>query len=888
MTWAALEPLWVGGLAVWCLLVGHLVLTGPWLDAPAKTYDWAQYMNVGILFPSLVLGWCLLPRVAGARWARAVQRVLVLVCLLAGGLFIAREGEPTVLLVAGAQLVVMREVLRGPDGKIRPALVGVGFAVTAIAWTLAIRMLFWLPFPEAVTLGLPSSLVVFAVLLLLVCAYVGADVRADEVRHVRLLSPANGVAILLIGLVAFRTDGLFDVSGELGAVHHWGVFVGPAELVRQGAWLYWDAPSPYGFLSILALAAFPFGTPWEALYVLHAAFLFVASVFLFLTLRSSRPGLVNWFGSLVITLAALFFIPAAQFLATHIYPSSGPYRFFWCYALLAVLIWEVRTLERSRAQRRVLIVGCMVWLLGVLWSPESAVYASVVWLPAYVFVVARRTLARGATWRGPRFDLHRAAAWLALPPLLLLVTLGTVVAYYVVRLGHAPDPIAYVDYLLTFSQGFAGLDMDPQGAILTFLLGFSALVMSAAYALRDGLPVRWLGLVVGLWGALWAPSSYFVGRADTYNLVRAFLPFACLAMGLLLWYLARRPGAGAWRMVSRLSVVPVLMVVLMLVGIDRLAVTAFAQRYELRDVTNIERRLPTIDPSLADLFATAGVRPDDPIVYGGSNLGNLLPVWDAGERRVVFTRAWLPTFPLALFAAIRGERKPVYLSRFVERARLGGWLVQRKEEGSIAVSPEADAYSPQSWFFDQLRATHAATKGFQNDGWSVVWFEYVGREAGGGATGDRVSPGLYRPGPRDILVDGRPQIAGEGLWASHGTGWYPAASPTGDRWATSPARLDVYSAEARVVDLRTTPLFAKPDPATGLSTLRVAANGGTPQAVAVRAGEPLRVAIDLRPGWNSVVLELAEGNFVGKDYDPKNTDPRPFSFQLTTIDIVTQ
>jgi len=34
--WNAIEPLWSVGLAIVCLLIGHLVLTAPWLDLRGK------------------------------------------------------------------------------------------------------------------------------------------------------------------------------------------------------------------------------------------------------------------------------------------------------------------------------------------------------------------------------------------------------------------------------------------------------------------------------------------------------------------------------------------------------------------------------------------------------------------------------------------------------------------------------------------------------------------------------------------------------------------------------------------------------------------------------------------------------------------------------------
>lgn len=872
--WAAVAPLWVAGLGLYCLLVAHLLLTGPWLDTPVKRYDWAQYLVLGLGFPTILLTWLLLPGAIGAPWARAVRMVLVLFCLAAAGWLIVLARQPVPILMAVFQIALMRRLLRGPNGAPRPGLAVAATATTVFAWGVADRLIWTGSFYGYMRTDFPFSLLSFLVLLLLVCAYVGAPDGRPGRRRVRLA--ADIVALLLIALLAFRTDGLFEVPNALAAVHHWSLFVGPAELVREGGWLYWDVPSAYGFLSILALAVFPSATAWQGLYVLVGTFLFLTGAFLFLVLRAARPGALGWSCSLIVTAAALLFLPTSHFAATNIFPSGGPYRFFWCYALVAVLVWERRTREGTQAQGRVLVVGCLVWLLGVLWSPESAVYSSMVWLPAFAWLVGRRG----------RTDVRRIAGWLAVPPLLLAVTVGGVFAYYLARLGHAPDLISYLEYVVRFGQGFVGSGIERSGAGLSLVLGLCALATAAVYALREGLPARSLGLMAGVWGAFCATSTYFVGRGDPFDLTRAFLPVLCLAVGLLLSLLAQRPTVENWAILLRLGAVPILMAVLVLAGVNQRGATALVRDFELRHATGIERRLTGVEPALAELLRTAGATPDDAIVYAGNEVGNLLPAWEVGGRRVAAARSWLPMQPLALFLALPEERKPLYVNRFVERAREGGWLIQRKVDGRLAVSQVSAAYSPGPWLFAELRRTHAATKGFQNDDWSVVWFDYVGGEAGEAATRDAVSTGLYRPAPPDILVDSRPQLAGAGLWAGHVDGWFPGGADGGPRWAMSPAVLEVYSPDARQVELRTTTIAAKLDPVTGGSTLRVAANGGTPRSVALRAGEPLRVAVDLRAGWNTVTLELAEGNFRLSDYDPANTDPRLYSFVIEPIDIV--
>jgi len=128
--------------------------------------------------------------------------------------------------------------------------------VSVASWMASVQLL-----EQRVALRTPSTFALFAVALLLVCMYFGARPPSERADRPRLRSPTNAAAIVLIGMVSLRTDGLFGALGKDGTFLHQSVYVGPAELVRQGGWLYWDVPSQYGFLSILTLVLLPPGRP---------------------------------------------------------------------------------------------------------------------------------------------------------------------------------------------------------------------------------------------------------------------------------------------------------------------------------------------------------------------------------------------------------------------------------------------------------------------------------------------------------------------------------------------------------------------------------------------------------------------------------------------------
>src|SRR5262249_51826427 len=98
--------------------------------------------------------------------------------------------------------------------------------------------------------------------------------------------------------------------------------------------------------------------------------------FLYQLLRSVRAVVLPSVFALLLSWAVIFLIPGwpPWLTGPSTYPSVGAFRFFWCYALLAVLFWEHRRQERHPVGRWPLWLGCCVWLVGTLWSGESAVY----------------------------------------------------------------------------------------------------------------------------------------------------------------------------------------------------------------------------------------------------------------------------------------------------------------------------------------------------------------------------------------------------------------------------------------------------------------------------------------------------------------------------------
>jgi hypothetical protein len=544
---------------------------------------------------------------------------------------------------------------------------------------------------------------------------------------------ATLAALTVLGLASLRVD---PFPGY--AFHHWSAIVGPAELVRQGGSLLWDVPSQYGFLSTLTVAGLPTANVWQALYILNSLMLFFSAAFLFLMLRSFQPGVVGALSALAVTLAAVLLIPgfAPAAIGPWAFPAVGAFRFFWCYALLAVLVWESRTIIGGRAQFAALLFGNVVWVVGSLWSVESSTYCAAIWLPALCVMIWRRISARLSKESGVWRRAPHCIPWLVLPVGMLTVSLAAIHVYYTCALGHGPDWIAWTEYARAFAGGYYAMPIDPRGTIWTLLFVFGVIsCATVVYLARHQFGDR-LALLCGAWGALWAVSSYFVSRSHENN-GTCLSPFLCLAIAIVLSVFVERMPGHPFGHLLRISVAPLFTLLIAVTFGDRLIRGNFLHDLPRGYVLHVERRLPVIDSGLAKLLAEAGITPRDPLVFLESEATQsvLLAAWPSGRRppEASTYTAWLPVAPAVLLAPLPEQRRRVYCARFAERTRMNGWLIQ----------PRGPVNPSMTWYLDQIRETHVVGEpSYQNEQWQVQWVEYKSPErlarstAESGASGD--------------------------------------------------------------------------------------------------------------------------------------------------------
>lgn len=686
---AELVPLWPAGAGL------TLALAGSWPHLGAPDVAWRSYAILGGATAGCFASAWLWPDarfVALPRLKLAVSAIP----LAAAALFVLLHPEPVVVAGAALQLLaVQRLALRNGQPLSRARLVAL-FLVGLAGWAAGASLIWWWPLTPWV-LGSPYSVAIAILAFYLVAVEFWRPDRASPTLRRILGYVATPVVLTLFAIASLQTGPLFD--GD--SFHHWGFYAGTAELVRQGGWLLWDVPSQYGFLDELVIARLPLSI-WESLYLLNALFNFALACLVFCSFRRRDGGLFNLLlaAGLVLALVFLRTAVAPSGLGPEIYPSTGGLRFLW----LVALMWMVFLTARREAGRRrpLLVAGTVLWLVGFLWSSESAIYCSVVWLPAYFLFTLTAA---------PRERL-RLVAWLALPAAAFAAAGLIVVAWYAVGLGHLPDAAGFVEFGLQYQAG-VGAPLPVPGAVWVLFVSLSITVIAALQALSGGGRDRATAIAqMALAASVWAAGSYLVSREhpnNVWNVAGVFGVALALTFRLGVW------NAGFGRGIDlplRFAAAP-LLVFLVIGGAGNQFGMANALALPVRDVANVESRLPAADPSLLALLVEAGVRPNDPIVYlSTGEVSTLVPATNG----LAGGRAWLPAAPLGELDILPPARRVVYINRFLQDPAEphSGWLV-------APAGPDAEV----DWLRQVIEHTHEVRVTDSNANWRIDWYEMI-------------------------------------------------------------------------------------------------------------------------------------------------------------------
>lgn len=118
------------------------------------------------------------------------------------------------------------------------------------------------------------------------------------------------------------------------------------------------------------------------------------------------------------------------------------------------------------------------------------------------------------------------------------------------------------------------------------------------------------------------------------------------------------------------------------------------------------------------------------------------------------------------------------------------------------------------------------------------------------------------------------------------SGWLETDPATGQLWVSSPASFMIYAEQAGQVRLSILPGAISDGKGPGTQgKLYLTLNQSEAQALHLRSEERAEVPLDLRQGYNRVVLELAGETFTLRQIDPSSTDDQARALGIYEIEI---
>lgn len=668
-----------------------------------EAYEWTQHRLVGVTFATVFAATFI-----GGRWRYGWTSTLAVLVTLAVLIAMTFDGVPgfnSIFVLTGAIVAGGYWWARRADAPSVGEVFFMGFSSTLCFWA-ASRLSWWQSFIFTLTIG--PNLFLFlgvTVILVLVLGQLDRPDARTESRHVWL---GWAVDILIIAALAGCVMRTTFLEGNVGFPHHWSVYTVPADMVRGGHALLGGTPSQYGFLSILVLAALPTDDRFTALFWLNSTLVWFSGLIVYYALRT---WLAHWWwrlcaGQIAICSVAFICGDAASLCGPLPYPSVGAMRFIWVHLILGFLLWRHRRHPHSSVQQNALTlwIGSGIWLLGVLWSVESAVYVTATWFPAASLLSMRQGVEGLRPWARVRALFAGIVRTVVITGLLLIGTIASIFAFYQLALARSPEWHAYLEYAVAFSDGFGALPIESQGSVWVLLMLHTAL-LAAIVGLDIDRKRSATVLVWAAWGALWSVSTYYVVRSHLNNITN-LSPILLLIVGL---FVHARDTSSGYRNLALpwiwLVVPPFVGAMLWLVltnpaALQRQLAGFYIQPRAARLLTPSAAPLGKLIKQCQQVFP-------GPYSVVGSTCSDVV-----GDEMLVKHTDWLPLRSMPQLNPLPQQRRDHYLDVY-NRSPTPGWLI----------APSKRSNQELYWLFNYIDTRFTIRATLELDGWQA-WYCY--------------------------------------------------------------------------------------------------------------------------------------------------------------------
>jgi len=628
------------------------------LNRQRSAWKWARW-PLGVIFLAYVASIVASTRYKAHAYDAFIMGIIMISCL-AFGLSLAR-------IRLGAPLP------QKSRKRLESAVViGISGLFLTPSWGALVDLTNWHAFSQALDNNFGVSVIGAFLVLRAVFAVLFELPNTTEVFDLDLFARGKAkyllsrvyldVAVIAVFFwISFRQDTLFIPGSE----YHWEYYVGAVQGIRNGGWLLWDTPSQYGFLNILLPSLVPSASAWQSFYLFQGTLLFLVSTGIYLAARRyTTASAFHRLAVFAIVFMALFFADP-ELIGPYPFPSSSVVRFFCVYALVLVA-WFIPQFGLRQA-----VALSIVWSLAVIWSAESAIYGTAIFLFILVALIQTNTI------ENHRFAL--ACKYVVLAAMCLAMVLVIMFAFYFARLGVAPDLFGFLEHAFGYAGGFGYVPFPlsgPGNLLLLVFMGVSILCIRAIQR-EGGVNENLVSPLAAMAGCIWGISTYYIGRPVPQN-ITAMLPLIAMVVYLSLM-LSKRMSPGAHSLPIKAAALPLIFLVLIpLINLKWVRNLAQIQSF----TSDVTTKLPKASNELQQLLSRAKPSANTSIVYYGDDAA---PPIFSGEYARFNETNWLP-IPLQLLEQPVSEaRRNLYLNRYICRNQPSGGILVNRKGDAIAV-----------------------------------------------------------------------------------------------------------------------------------------------------------------------------------------------------------
>lgn len=541
------------------------------------------------------------------------------------------------------------------------------FLTNIFCWTISATLVHW----DSIRIFLKNQ---YIFILFLSVLFLSSEIffkHKNVVTNFKI-TKFDWLALICFFCLSFRTDSLF--IGDSWT--HWAYFIGVVDAVKQGGYLLWDVPSQYGFLLILITAILPFKDSWQSFFVLQGVLLFIISIPFYLLTKYQFKSIFSGIWTFIIVFSSLYFSTNNSISPTCI-PSGSVIRFFWVYVLLFYFWLDFILINKVSKFYNAL--GIIIWLAGSMWSAESAIYCSSIFIPAFLYRLYLESNNVGINSNLLLIFNNLFILFCYMAVLILIISI-----FYYIKIDHLPDYLSFYEYIIAYSAGgIGGLPIEKLSPVWVLITIYSIILSIISIILLSNNKSRSLPLLLSIFFGFWSISSYFVGRSHPWN-ITVLIPEISIILIIIYNIIYYENALQSYGIINfyNLFVVAFFSIVIISNTIIKTDFLSFIQTKKTFN-EDIILKLPVLDSNLNDLLIQSHISEADLIVFdnAGDDQIPFISLWTNNNNIKIFNcLSWLPK-PLSMLDALTDERKLIYFERMSSRFKNGGWLIQKKNNG---------------------------------------------------------------------------------------------------------------------------------------------------------------------------------------------------------------